>query len=80
MRVYLEFARKSFQNNITYRLDFFAGVINAIVMIFVNISIWKAINDEEGALGELQLKILVTYLVISFLMQTIYMMDEYFIQ
>lgn len=80
MRVYLEFAKKSFQNNVTYRLDFFAGVINALVMIFVNISIWRAINDEEGALDGLQLKILVTYVVLSFLMQTVYIMDEYFIE
>ncbi len=80
MRLYLELAKKSFQNNIVYRADYFASLINAIVLIFVNIAIWKAINEEEGALGGLQLNILITYIVISFLMQTVYQMDEYFIE
>lgn len=79
-RVYLEFAKKSFQNNIVYRMDYLAGVLNAIVMIFVNISIWKAIYEEEEALDGVQFKIVATYIVLSFLMQVVYMMDEYFIE
>ncbi|MDP5274590.1 ABC transporter permease [Chengkuizengella axinellae] len=80
MRVYLEFAKKSFQNSIVYRMDYFAGVINAIVMILVNIYIWKAIYEEEAAIEGVQFKIIVTYIIISFLMQMVYMMDEYFIE
>jgi ABC-2 type transport system permease protein len=80
MRVYLEFAKKSFQNNIVYRADYVAGVINAIVMIFVNISIWKAIYEEEESLEGVQFKILATYIVLSFLLQCVYVMDEYFIE
>jgi len=80
MRVYLEFAKKSFQNNIVYRMDYFAGVINALVMIFVNISIWKAIYEEEESLEGVQFKIVATYIVLSFLMQVVYTMDEYFIE
>ncbi|MEW9700446.1 ABC transporter permease [Paenibacillus sp. SI8] len=80
MRVYLEFAKKSFQNNIVYRMDYFAGVLNALVMIFVNISIWKAIYEEEESLEGVQFKMLVTYIVLSFLMQVVYSMDEYVIE
>lgn len=79
-RAYLEFAKKSFQNNIVYRSEYVAGVINAIVMIFVNIAIWKAIYEEEGSLEGVQFKILATYIVLSFLLQTLYVMDEYFIE
>jgi ABC-2 type transport system permease protein len=61
-------------------MDYFAGVINAIVMIFVNISIWRAIYEEEESLEGVQFKILATYIVLSFLMQVVYMMDEYFIE
>jgi ABC-2 type transport system permease protein len=80
MRVYLEFAKKAFQNNIVYRMDYYAGVINAIVMIFVNIAIWKAVYEEEETIEGVQFKILVTYIVLSFLMQAVYIMDEYFIE
>jgi ABC-2 type transport system permease protein len=79
MKVYLAFARKSFQNNMVYRMDYIAGIINAIVMIFVNISIWKAIYNEDEVLEGVQFKILVTYIVLSFLMQLLFAMEEYFI-
>ena len=80
MRAYVEFAKKAFQNNIAYRADYVAGVINAIVMIFVNISIWKAIYEDEQAVDGVQFKMLITYIVLSFLLQCIYGMDEYFIE
>ena len=80
MRVYLEYAKKSFLNNSVYRADVIAGIINAVVMIFVNIAIWRAIYEEEEALEGVQIKIIVTYIVLSFLMQLIYAMDEYLIE
>jgi ABC-2 type transport system permease protein len=80
MRAYVEFAKKAFQINITYRADYIAGVINAIVMIFVNSSIWKAIYEDEQTVDGVQFKILITYIVLAFLMQCIYGMEEYFIE
>lgn len=80
IRTYLEFAKKSFQNNIVYRADYLAGVINAIVMIFVNISIWKAIYSGDEMVEGIQFKMLTTYIVLSFIMQCVFMMDEYLIE
>jgi ABC-2 type transport system permease protein len=79
-RAYLELAKKSFLQNIVYRSEYIAGVVNAIVMIFVNIAIWKAVYEEDGALEGVQFKLMATYVVLSFLMQTLYMMDEYLIE
>ncbi|MEO3944718.1 ABC-2 family transporter protein [Gorillibacterium sp. CAU 1737] len=79
-RAYLELAKKSFQNNLVYRAEYLAGVLNAVVMIFVNISIWRAIYEEEGALEGVQFKMMATYVVLSFLLQTLYVMDEYFVE
>ncbi|XID96166.1 ABC transporter permease [Paenibacillaceae bacterium WGS1546] len=78
--MYLEFAKRSFQNNIVYRLDYVAGVLNAIVLIFVNIAIWKAINADNESIGGIQLQILATYIVLSFLLQLVYAMNEYVIE
>lgn len=80
MRAYLEIAKISFKSNLVYRIDFVASVLNAIVMIFVNIAIWRAIYEEQQELEGVQFKIVVTYIVLSFLMQTIFTMDEYFIE
>ena len=80
MRAYVEFAKKAFQNNIAYRADCVAGIINAIIMIFVNICVWKAIYEDEQAVDGVQFKMLITYVVLAFLMQCIYAMDEYRIE
>jgi ABC-2 type transport system permease protein len=80
IRTYLEIAKKAFQNNLAYRIDYLAGLINTIVMIFVNIAIWKAIYEEEEVLGGVQLKIIITYIILGFLMQCIFAMDDYFIE
>ncbi len=79
-RAYLEFAKKSFMNNLVYRLDFFVGIINTLIMIFVNIAIWKAIYEEEQVLGGVQFRVLITYIILAFLMQCIYTMEEYIIE
>lgn len=80
MRAYVEFAKKAIQNCIVYRVNSYAGIVNTIVMIFVNIAIWRAIYEEEAILEGLQFKLVVTYIVLSFLMQSIFAMDEYMIQ
>jgi ABC-2 type transport system permease protein len=80
MRAYVEYAKKAFQNSIVYRVNSYAGIINTIVMIFVNIAIWRAIYEEEATLEGLQFKLVMTYIVLSFLMQSVFVMDEYLIQ
>lgn len=79
-RAYLEFGKKSFMNNLVYRLDFFVGILNTMVMIFVNIAIWKAIYEEEQVMGGIQFRVLTTYIILAFLMQCIYTMEEYILE
>ena len=76
----MEIAKKAFQNNLAYRADYFAGLINTLLLIFVNVAIWKAIYEEDEVLGGVQLKIVVTYIVLGFLMQSVFAMEEYLIE
>lgn len=63
-----------------YRIDYFAGLINTLVMIFVNIAIWKAIYEDEESLEGVQFKIVATYIILGFLMQSIFAMEDYLIE
>ena len=80
IRPYLEFIKKSFRNNTVYKVDYFAGIINTIIIIFVNINIWKAIYNGGDVIEGKQFKTIATYLVLGFLMQCVFMMDEYLIE
>ena len=51
----MEFAKKQFK--IALYIGKYAGIVNTIVMIFVNIAIWRAIYEEEAVLEGLQLKL-----------------------
>ena len=62
-----------------YRVEYFAGLINTLILIFVNIAIWKAIYGEDGSFDGIQLQMVLTYIILGFLMQSIFGMDEYFI-
>jgi ABC-2 type transport system permease protein len=79
IRAYLEIAKKAFQNSLAYRVEYFAGLINTLILIFVNVAIWKAIYGEDGSYDGVQLQIVLTYIILGFLMQSIFSMDEYFI-
>ena len=46
MRTYLEFALKKFQNKMTYRLDFFMGIVNMFITIVVYLCIYRALYAE----------------------------------
>lgn len=80
MKTYMQFVKKSFQNNIVYKLDYYVGVVNTILIIFANLAIWKAIYEEEATSEVLEFRIMATYIVLAFLMQCIYVMDEYLIE
>lgn len=77
---YLEVIKKSFLMNITFRIEYFAGIINILLMVFVNVAIWKAIYEEEEVVSGVQFSIVITYIIIGILLQNIFMMDENFIQ
>jgi len=64
---------------LAYRVEYFAGLINTLILIFVNIAIWKAIYGEDGSFDGIQLQMVLTYIILGFLMQSIFGMDEYFI-
>jgi ABC-2 type transport system permease protein len=80
MRAYIEYAKKSFMNNIAFRGEYFATLINVLVSLFVNIAIWKAIYEEGEVLEGVGLGIIVTYVIFGVVLQSIFTMEEYLIE
>ncbi|MEK4059716.1 MULTISPECIES: ABC transporter permease [Paenibacillus] len=80
MRAYLEITKKSFLNNLVFRVEYFAGLANSIVTIFVNIAIWRAVYDEEGTMDQLQFSMIVTYVILAMALFHVFSMDEYIIE
>ncbi|MBD5134999.1 MAG: ABC transporter permease [Lachnospiraceae bacterium] len=80
MRVYLEFAFKKFQNRLTYRLDFFMGIINTVITIIVFCLIYKALYGEADSIDGITFSMVATNFVISLGLSGAFDFDEMFLQ
>ncbi|MDH5509407.1 MAG: ABC-2 family transporter protein [Nitrospinota bacterium] len=47
--MYLKFAFKSFQKQLAYKFEYFVGVVNGLLFIFIFTSLWKNIFDSSKA-------------------------------
>jgi ABC-2 type transport system permease protein len=70
----------SFKNGIAYKLDYFAGVANVIFTIIVNIMLWKTLYEGQNLENSVQHKIMTTYVILSTIIQTAFIMDEFTIE
>ena len=80
MRVYMEFALKKFQNRLTYRLEFFMGIINTIITIVVFCSIYKALYAGTESVDGITFQMVATNFVISLGLSNAFSFDEMFLQ
>lgn len=65
MRPYIELMKKSFVNNMAFRSNYFFGLLNTIILIFVNISIWKALYGGQTEVKGISFPMVVTNFVIG---------------
>lgn len=67
MRKYLEFVKINFENYMTYKLEFFLGIVSVVVNMFVLYFLWSAIYSYNNAtvIGGLTLPQMITYFCIS---------------
>lgn len=47
--LYLTFIMKSFQKQLAYKFEYFVGVLNGLLFIFIFTSLWKAIYRDSAA-------------------------------
>lgn len=80
MNAYIKISLKSFKNSFVYRMDYIAGVLNTVLMAIVSIAIWKAIYGDGSAISGIELKSLITYIVLSFFLQSAFSLDEYYLE
>lgn len=65
MRAYYEIMKKSFINNMAFRADFFLGILNTMIMIFVNVAIWTALYNGKTEVNGITFSMVVTNFVIG---------------
>ena len=80
MRAYLEFAIKKFQNKMTYKLDFFMGIVNTAITIAVYLCIYRALYGNAIEVDGITIQMVATNFVISLGLSSAFEYNEMFLQ
>ena len=80
MRTYIEFAVKKFQNKMTYRLEFFMGIVNTFITIVVYLCIYKALYGNAAEVDGIPFTMVATNFVISLGLSSAFEYNEMFLQ
>jgi ABC-2 type transport system permease protein len=79
MRAYLEFIKKSFQNNLVFRIDYLIGIANSIIIIFIYVSIWRSIYGNEAVIGGISLEMVTTNFILGLALSSAFSLDDLFV-
>lgn len=80
LKKYFRIIGMNFKNGIAYKLDYFAGIVNVIFIIIVNIMLWKTLYQGQNLENSIQHKMMITYIILSTIFQTAFIMDEFSIE
>jgi len=75
LRPYVEFARKAFAREATYRLEVFTEIGSLIVRVYLMRSVWTALYAQNVAPANLPLHSMITYATVALLMSLILEVD-----
>ena len=74
---YLKFISKAFQRSIAYKLEYYTGLMNAFLYIFIFTSVWQTVAKESpGSLGTWSGETLVSYAILSTLIKVSFGRNE----
>lgn len=72
MDVYIEFAKKSFQKLLAYRMSMVFRLCGFLVSLLVVYYLWKAVFNASPTIEGYSFKMMLTYLVLSFAINALY--------
>lgn len=65
MSGYLAYMKIAFKRNTAYRMDFFLGILNTCLQIFVSCAIWKVLYGANASINNISFSMITTNFIIS---------------
>ncbi len=72
---YLEFARKAFAREATYRMEVFTNVGSLLLRVYLLRSLWSALYAQNSAPADIPLHAMITYATVALLMSLVLEVD-----
>jgi len=76
--LFLKFVSVSFQKEITYRFDYFMGILNGFLYVFIFTSVWKALYSQSDATAHngFTLTGIITFAVMAMVVRISFTQDD----
>lgn len=77
--IFAKFVSVTFQKQITYRFNYFMGIINGFLYVFIYTSLWRALyaQSETNIHGGFSLTAIITYAVMVMAVRISFSMDDF---
>lgn len=77
-KIFSKFVSISFQKQITYRFDYFVGILNGFLYVFIFTSLWKALYSQFDTTEHngFTLRAIITYAVMVLAIRISFTMDD----
>ena len=77
LNIFMKMASVSFQKSATYRFDYFMGIMNGFLYVFIFTSIWRALYTEPGmTMGGFDRAQMIAYAVMAMCTRIAFTMDD----
>ena len=77
MRAYIAIAKKSAANQMAFRADFWLGLLNTMIQIFVGASIWKALYGGQEIINGIPFNMVITNIVLGLSVSNAQSVDDF---
>ncbi len=76
--VYINFAKKSFERQLAYKFEYFMGVFNGLLFIFIFTSLWESIysNPAAAAVSSFDRRSIISYAVFAMIIRISMTMED----
>jgi len=69
--LYLDFATKAFRQRLAYRTDVLMGVARSFLILFVQVSVWRALLAARPAANGITMQDMVTYIIVGMMLNSL---------
>jgi ABC-2 type transport system permease protein len=69
MDLYLDFARKAFQQQFVYKANTIFGVISRFLLLFIQVSVWTALYNHRAEVSGISLEDMVTFILLGMMIE-----------
>ncbi|MFN3603468.1 MAG: ABC transporter permease [Leptonema sp. (in: bacteria)] len=78
LKIYLKMVSLSFQNSITYKIEYFTSLLNALLYIFIFASVWAIVIPENSPIHGISRKTMISYAVLTTLIKSTFSRSQSF--